>query len=121
MKNTAFMTRKLELFLVRQGIEYTFKRHEVDDRGQPTDKEIVVKILKGIFHLGSADYIQLVVGDAATVKSKHTQYIMTAWGEAENIMQGDFVEVNGIQRKVTGKTNIAETNVIADISLEEVI
>lgn len=119
--NTKFEAYKLKRELKRSGIEYEFKRFEKDEFNEPTEQEIVVGKLVGLYHEQS-NGVQITTTDATQIRSKKTPMILCLYEDTISLVLnvGDFVKINTKTFKVTGITNIQEWNIISDISLEVV-
>lgn len=123
MLNTKFEAYKLRRELKRSGKEYEFTRAELNNFGEPTDDELHVCKLTGLYHEQNG-YIKLTVDAAAQtggitqVRSKKVPMILCLYEDATSLKLGDFVRFNSKTYKVNGVTNIQEWNIISDISLE---
>ena len=123
MVNTRFEAYKVKRELKRSGINYTFKRCELNKFKEPVGEEVVVGQLRGIYHelSGSvAGYVRISTGDTTQIRSKKEPMILCLYEDAASLKlrAGDVVKIGSKKLKVTGIVNIQEWNIIADISLE---
>lgn len=119
--NTKFELYKLQRELKRAGVDYTVKRYQVNQYGEPdtTVEPVEVGTLRAIYHEQNGT-IQYTVGEgsmARTVKLPMLLCEYTAWTEL-GMQTGDYVEVNGKHYTVVGITNVQEWSIVGDISLE---
>lgn len=119
MKTPRFQRHKMVRFINVNGVEYTFKREELDSFKEPTGA-VSETTVKGVFHQ-HISHIALVGSDAASIQSKQTDYILVLYEDAQFIKEGDFVEIDGKRYNVNGLNNINFWDVVTDISLEAVV
>ena len=121
MINTQFEAYKIKRELKRSGINYEFKRYNVNDFGEPIDEPIVIGTIQGLYHEKNSS-IRITTGDTTQVRTKKIPMILCLYDDAASLalQVGDLLEINKKQFKVTGVTNIQEWNIIADVSLEVV-
>lgn len=119
MNNGAFQLNKVRRILRTQGQLVTFKKSKLNDFGEPTKDFDSFEIL-GVFHETTA-YASKTASEASTIRKKSSPMLMCLWEDiAETIDHKDQVEFNGKKYLVNEIKNLAEANLIADISLEEV-
>lgn len=121
MINTQFEAYKIKRELKRSGIDYEFKRFDVNDFGEPVGEPIVIGTIRGLYHEQNSS-VQITTGDTTQVRTKKIPMILCLYEDAANLVLqvGDELKINNKTLKVTGVVNIQEWNVIADISLEVV-
>lgn len=121
MINTQFEAYKIKRELKRSGIDYEFKRFDVNDFGEPVGEPIVVGTIRGLYHEQNSS-VQVTTGDTTQVRTKKIPMILCLYEDAANLVLqvGDELKINNKTFKVTGIVNIQEWNIIADISLEVV-
>ena len=121
MINTQFEAYKIKRELKRSGIDYEFKRFNVNDFGEPVGEPIVVGTIRGLYHEQNSS-VQVTTGDTTQVRTKKIPMILCLYEDAASLVLqvGDELKINNKTLKVTGVVNIQEWNIIADISLEVV-
>lgn len=121
MINTQFEAYKIKRELKRSGIDYEFKRFNVNDFGEPVGEPIVVGTIRGLYHEQNSS-VQVTTGDTTQVRTKKIPMILCLYEDAASLalQVGDELKINNKTFKVTGVVNIQEWNIIADISLEVV-
>lgn len=119
MINTQFEAYKIKRELKRSGIDYEFKRSEVNDFGEPVGKPIVIGTIRGLYHEQNSS-IQITTRDTTQVRTKKIPMILCLYEDTARLALavGDTVTINAKTFKVTGVVNIQEWNIISDISLE---
>ena len=117
MINTKFEAYKLRRELKRIGKEYEFKRFELNEFKEPTDKEFSVGVLSGLYHEQNGS-ISIITGETTQTRTKKTPMILCLYEDAKFLKIDDFVKINSKTFKVIGVVNIQEWNLIVDISLE---
>lgn len=121
MINTQFEAYKIKRELKRSGIDYEFKRSDVNDFGEPVGEPIVVGTIRGLYHEQNSS-VQVKTGDTTQVRTKKIPMILCLYEDTACLALevGDTVTINAKTFKVTGVVNIQEWNLISDISLEVV-
>ena len=121
MINTQFEAYKIKRELKRSGIDYEFKRSDVNDFGEPVGEPIVVGTIRGLYHEQNSS-VQVTTGDTTQVRTKKIPMILCLYEDTARLALavGDTVTINAKTFKVTGVVNIQEWNLISDISLEVV-
>lgn len=121
MINTQFEAYKIKRELKRSGIDYEFKRPDVNDFGEPVGEPIVVGTIRGLYHEQNSS-VQVTTGDTTQVRTKKIPMILCLYEDTARLalVVGDIVTINTKTFKVTGVVNIQEWNLISDISLEVV-
>ena len=121
MINKKFEAYKIERELKRSGIEYEFKRAQLNEFKEPTDVLVSVGVLRGIYHEQNGR-VEISTGDTTQIRTKKMPMILCLYNDVASLALnvGDIVMINGKKFKVTGVVNIQEWNIIADVSLEVV-
>lgn len=122
MTNPAFQLYKIRRLLTLQGTLVIFTKFGTNDFGEPTEESSQYEILS-LFHevaTQASGYISKSTSDASTVRAKPYPKLLCLWEAAKQISIKDQVSFNGKTYDVNGVNNIAESNLIADVSLEEV-
>ena len=119
MHNGAFQLNKVRRMLRTQGISVVVKKPVLNDFGEPIgdtkDHEI-----KGVFH-ETTSYASKTTTEASTIRKKSSPMLLCLWEDiAEILHHQDEVAFNNKTYKVNEIKNVAEANLVADISLEEV-
>lgn len=119
MNNGAFQLNKVRRILRTQGQKVEFRKPKLNDFGEPT-KEFDSHTILGVFHETTA-YASKTTSEASTIRKKSSPMLMCLWEDTVGILSHkDQVEFNGKKYLVNEIKNLAEANLIADISLEEV-
>lgn len=119
MINKKFEAYKIKRELKRSGIDYEFKRAELNKFKEPTNNLVSIGTLKGLYHEQNSN-IEVVTGDTTQVRTKKIPMILCLYEDATSFVLkvGDKVSFNNKTYKVTGVVNVQEWNIITDISLE---
>lgn len=120
MKTPKLQAHKIKRMIDTLGIEYTFKREQLDRYNEPTGEETDVTVLKGIMH-SSANYVSKSASDATIIQSKQSPQILTNNPNAKSLNINDKVTINNKLYKVSGVTDINCLGLAFDISLEVVL
>ena len=121
MINTRFEAYKIKRELKRSGIDYEFKRHGVNDFGEPVGEPVVIGTIRGLYHEQNSS-VKITTGDTTQVRTKKIPMILCLYEDTASLVLnvGDIVKINDKTFNVTGVTDIQEWNIISDISLEVV-
>jgi hypothetical protein len=119
MKTPAFEANKLRRLIRVQGVSYTFFHPKENEFGEALEKAVETQV-HGVLH-STSQYISVTHAESASVQEKNSPMILALFEEAKNIQQGDYTVINDTRYNVTAVSNVAEWNVIADISLEAVM
>lgn len=121
MHNGAFQLNKVRRILRTQGIEIVVKIPALNEFNEPTKDTRDVKI-KGIFHESVSHSLQgLNTSEAGTLRKKSSPMLLCLWEDiAEVLHPKDSIFFNNKTYNISGIQNLGESNLIADISLEEV-
>lgn len=99
------------------GQEFTFKRYNTNDFGEPL-AEYTETTIQGLYHQ-TRGYITKSVSDGTISRSKPQPQILTLVDEtSKSLLVGDEVEYNEKTYKVTGIDDVNNLGIAIDISLE---
>ena len=118
MNSTHFQLNKVRRLINTDGVEFTFTRPGRNEFNEPTGTTESIKI-KGVYH-ETTSYISKMSSDSSTVRQKPSPMILALWSEAEVLQHTDVLDYNGKSYKINGIKNVAEANIVADLSLEEI-
>ena len=118
MNSAQFQLNKIKRLINTQGVEFTFTRPVRNEFQEPNGTTESFTI-KGVYH-EITSYISKTSSDASTVRQKPSPMILTLWSSAAVLQHTDRLSYNGKQYKINGIKDVAESNVAADISLEEI-
>lgn len=122
MPNTRFEFFKISKAIKRSGCAYTFYRKSKNKFGEPTTEKSSVCTIKGLYHEENS-FVSIVMDDTTVYRTKKQPKILCLYEDTEvtRLTLGDTININGKTFKVSAITNIQEWNIVADISLEEVV
>ena len=121
MLNRKFEAYKITREIKRSGIEYEFKKQELNEFKESVGELKSIGKIKGLFHELRLDgRITLTSTDNAQTRFKKLPAILCLYEDAAilNLKIGDFVIINNKTFKIVDVSNIQEWNIIADIHLE---
>lgn len=121
MVNTRFEAYKIKREIKRSGKQFKFKRIKRNKYKEPDVKEgfDVLGSLGGLYHEQNS-MVSVQTNETTQSRTKKIPAILCLWEDAQNLQLQfeDVVFINGKRFKITGVENVAELNIIADISLE---
>lgn len=124
MINKKFEAYKIKREIKRSGLEYEFKRKDLNEFNEPISEAVLVGKVKGIYHevTYAGDRSNLLSEDSSQTRSKKTPMILCLYEDIAslNLQIGDLVNFNNKNFKVVNVSNIQEWNIVADIFLEVV-
>lgn len=118
MDAVTFQLNKVRRLLRTQGQEFTFARAELNEFGEPNGHNEFVNIT-GVYH-ETISYLQKSKVESTTIRTKASPMILCLWEEAQLLQHTDELNFNGKTYTISEVKNIAEANIVADLSLEEV-
>lgn len=118
LQSYQFQLHKVAQAIKRFGSVVAVKLPEVDEFGEPTG-ESKNWSFKGLMHVYSS-YQTASSSDAATTRKKTSPVLLCLWKDIEKLSVNDVILYNGKVYTVGGINNIAEDNLIGEVSLEEV-
>jgi len=120
MEALRFQLNKVKRLLKVQGQEFVFDRYKVNDFNEPTDETDSQIKLIGVYH-ETVSYQQKTAADGSVIQSKASPMILCQWEDALQLRTTDKLRFNDHTYIIGGIKNIGEANIVADISLEELI
>ena len=119
MINTKFEAYKIRRELKKVGKEYEFRRAELNKFKEPTENELFVGKLVGLYHEQNSN-VSITTGDTTRTRTKKIPMILCLYEDVKSLKINDKVKINSKTFKIIGIVNIQEWNIVADISLEVV-
>jgi len=120
MYNSSFQLNKARRAINTCGQVFEFTRKRVNEFGEPTNDNLCVIELKGLYH-EQTGYLYKSAVESTTIRQRSSPMILCLWKEqGELLSRGDLVEINSNTYKISEIKNIAEASIVADVSLEEV-
>ena len=119
MYASAFQLNKTRRAINTLGNWFVFKREGENEFGEPNDVVISTVSCKGLYH-ETTSYLQKNATDGSTTRRKPSPMILCLWESAELLQHKDTLTYNDKKYTIGEIKNLAEANIIADISLEEV-
>lgn len=122
MPNTRFEAFKVSQAIRRSGQKYTFYRSVKNKFGEPSQEKLMVGSINGLYHEENG-YVSVIMDDTTRYRTKKQPRILCLFKDvnAINLELNDILVINGKTFEVAAVTNIQEWNIIADISLMEVV
>lgn len=118
MDATTFQLNKVRRLINTQGRFFSFKRQGVNEFGEPNGQTESVNV-RGVYH-ENTNYLSKTVTDSTTIRQKSSPMILCLWADGQRLRHTDKLYFNGREYKIGDIKNISETNIVCDISLEEV-
>lgn len=119
MNQKAFQLNKIRRTIRTLGQSLLVQREGTNDFGEPNGETESLE-LKGVFH-ESTGYLTKSTSESSTIRKKSSPMLLCLWEDiAELLHHQDEVTLNNKTYKVNEIKNLAEANLVADISLEEV-
>lgn len=119
MNHSAFQLNKVRRAIRTMGVSLTFETPQLNEFGEPSGGSSRTEV-SGIFH-ESVFYVSKNTSEASTTSKKTPPMFLCLWEDCEGITPRlSETRINGKLYKVNGVTNLDQSNLIADISLEEV-
>lgn len=123
MINKKFEAYKIQREITRSGQQFTFQRYGKNKFGEPDTSTITsAGVLFGLYHEENS-YVTIKVGETTQIRKQKQPRILCLFEDVSDVglQLGDWIILNGKQYKYNACTNIQEWNIIADISLEEMV
>lgn len=118
MNHGPFQLNKVRRLIKTRGQTFKFDTPDRNEFGEP-NSETVSHMIKGVFH-ETTSFISKATAESSAIRKKPSPMIMTLWESLEGLRHNDTLKFNGKEYRVIEIKNLAEANLIADISLEEV-
>lgn len=120
MHNPSFQLNKIRRLIRTHGQTFLFENPKKNAYGEPTEEKDTYEI-RGVLH-EETSYLSRSTGESATVRKKSSTMILATWESVYNIIGGqEKLTLNGKHYRINGIKNLYEANLVADISLEEVL
>ena len=122
MHSAAFQLNKVRRLIRTQGKIFYFSKPGRNEFGEPNG-DLVPHEIQGVFHeaLGYASgYATKTTSEGTTLRKKDFPMVLTLWESLGELRHTDVLTFNGKSYRVNEIKNVAEANLIANISLEEV-
>lgn len=115
-----FQLYKVQRLIQRQGHQFNFIKEGVNKFGEPNGQTESI-YLNGVYHEQTRYLSKSSPSEASTVRTKVTPMILCLWKDAIQLPSTATLQYNNKTYTVNGIVNIEEANLIAEISLEEVL
>lgn len=122
MHSAAFQLNKVSRLIRTQGKPFKFTKPGKNEFGEPNG-ETVSHEIRGVYHETSSytsGYVAKSTTEATTLRQKALPMVLALWESVGELHHQDMVTFNGKPYRVNEIKNVAEANLVADISLEEV-
>lgn len=122
MHSAVFQLNKVRRLIQTQGKPFKFDKPEKNEFGEPNG-ETVSHEIKGVYHETSgyaSGYVTKSATEATAIRRKALPMVLALWESIGELNHQDMVTFNGKPYRVNEIKNVAESNLVADISLEEV-
>ena len=119
MISEQFQLHKVQRLINTNGVTYNFIRYSKNEYNEPSEESYENISVKGMYH-GTTAYLSLTSSDSTTIRKQISPMILCTWEDAKVLKQEDQLMLHGKLYRVSGIVDIAELQLIADISLEEV-
>lgn len=119
MQNEAFQLNKVRRLILTQGQPFTVLRPGANEFGEPNGTTESYSIA-GVYH-ETTSYLTKTTVEATTLVKKSCPMVLALWEDiVDKLRKGDTISFNESSYQVNAIKNLAEANLVADISLEEV-
>ena len=118
MRNGNFQLHKLRRAIQTQGSIFTFKKPSLNKFNEPVGVEETFEF-RGILH-GLSEYKNKTTNEGSTIRQRFSQMLLILWEDAEVLHHQDIIEFNGKPYRINEIYNMNESNLVADIHIEEV-
>ena len=121
LNHAAFQLNKFRRAIRVQGRIIEVTKPTLNKFKEPNGEAETFEI-KGIFHesVAGVGYIGKSTSEAATIRQKSLPILLCLWEDASEVTLDCTFKLNEKPYKVCEVKNLAEANVVAEISLEEV-
>lgn len=114
----SFQLNKVRRLINAQGQLFQFVKQGSNEFGEPDGQTVSVNV-KGVYH-ETTSYLSKSATEATTIRKKSSPMILCLWEDAQKLTHTAELSFKGKTYRVGEVKNIAEADVAADISLEEV-
>lgn len=121
MNSAAFQLNKVRRLIKTQGRSALIVRPGTNKFGEP-ESEADVHTILGVFHESSSrmTYQAKTNSDGSTIRAKAAPMMLCLWEDVQDIQHTDHLVMNNNAYVIGEIKNVNESNLVADISLEEV-
>lgn len=121
MNSAAFQLNKVRRLIKTQGRSALIVRPGTNKFGEP-ESEVDVRTILGVFHESSSrmTYQAKTNSDGSTIRAKAAPMMLCLWEDVQDIQHTDHLVMNNNAYVIGEIKNVNESNLVADISLEEV-
>lgn len=121
MNSAAFQLNKVRRLIKTQGRSALIVRPGTNKFGEP-ESEADVRTILGVFHESSSrmTYQAKTNSDGSTIRAKAAPMMLCLWEDVQDIQHTDHLVMNNNAYVIGEIKNVNESNLVADISLEEV-
>ena len=118
MNSSAFQLNKVRRLIKTQGRLIVVTRQGKNKFNEPNGEAEVFSV-RGVFH-ETTSYLSKTGSDGSTVRAKPSPMFMCLWDDAQRLQHTDQVSLNNRTYNIGEIKNLCESNLVGDISLEEV-
>lgn len=119
MHNGAFQLNKMRRAIRTQGRTFKVVRPKKNAFNEPTQVPETFSFY-GVLH-DMTKFKSKSITDASTIQQRnYAPMILALWEDVKDIQSKDTIKFNGKSYRIEEVRNVAEANLVADISLEEV-
>lgn len=118
MDALSFQLNKVRRLINTQGRVFTFVRQRTNEFGEPNGQTESIDIL-GVYH-ETTSFLSKSATESTTIRQKSSPMILCLWEDSQKILHTDELQFNGKSYKLGEVKNLSESNIVVDISLEEV-
>lgn len=122
MFSDKFQLHKVRRLIHTNGLVYDFVRPTKNEFGEFSDENTADALhisVRGMYHETSS-YLSQTASDSTTIRKQVSPMILCTWENAKMLKQNDRLKIHDKLYTISGVKDIAESQVIADISLTEV-
>lgn len=122
MNSAAFQLNKIRRLIKTRGKIFKFEKPGKDEFGEPNG-ETVSRSIVGVYHETpgyASGHSRKSTSEATTIRTKGYPMVLILWEDLGNLHHQDELLFNEKRYLVTEIQNVAEANLIANVSLEEV-
>lgn len=122
MHSAGFQLNKVRRFIKTQGKPFKFSKPGKNEFGEPNGETVSHEII-GVYHETfnyTSGYADKTATEATTIRQKALPMVLALWESVKGLHHQDMLTFNGKSYRVNEIKNLAEANLVADISLEEV-
>lgn len=114
-----YQLHKVQRFIAVHGTEFELVRFKLNSYNEPTDTIEDKREIRGVYH-ETTGYLSETTSDSTTIRSRYSPCILCTWKSSEGLNSSYQVHINSRLYTISEIKNVAEANLIAEISLVEV-